>query len=412
MRRLLSIALAVLGLLLSLPQSAAAQVPCHFGDDGFDLGCCKDAQPNLPHFPELKVQGVYGCLLDCKLDDAFKVDIKLGSPDFILCDTAVIGIEVAPVSPGGPVISGKLFAKYSRTWLTTNSGTIQVWRFILNGDFDYGPSIGTAACPVPPHKDPSHVVGSIDYACDPTSPVASAQIALNLSHLPGCLSHGGFSARPLAGAQAHNDRSYHLVSPPNFNFGSVNDIQGPFFEEAVRSSPIGSSFPSSYQCLSEAPVREGQMVSVFKSCLCTTLAGGPWVHSDLKGEVDCSGVSGVFYTVSNFDPVIPTGLVGLRLGTWVGPAWPGDLELTVYAGYFRYEDPCVPLSDKNPDRVFGVGTNGVPGFLFGGPSIGPEKAFVDIQDSLVQFPTFPVVLKKIFGAPAFGSLVWNLNPRP
>lgn len=411
MQRIRNHALAALALFLSLTQPAAAQVPCHFGDDGFDVGCCKDAQPNLPDFPEIKIDGVYGCLRNCQLENAFKVEIKLGKPQFVLCDTAVIELSVAPLTPGGPTISGKLNAKYSRTWLTTHSGTIQVWRFLLNGDWDFGPAIGIAGCPVPPHLDPSHAIGSIDYACDPLSPVASAQVVLDLSHLPGCLSHGSLSARPLAGAAAHANRSYHLVAPSNFAFVAGNDLQGPFFEEAVRSSPTGPNFPATYQCLGEAPVREGKLSSVFKNCLCTSLIGGPWVHSDLKGEVDCSGQAAAFESVPNFDPVVPTGLVGLRLGSWSGPAWPGDLELTVYAGYLRYEDPCVPLSDLDPDRVFGVGTYGVEGYLFG-PSFSPEKAFVDLQDSLVETSTFPVALKKIFGAPAWGSLVWNLNPRP
>lgn len=412
MRSFLSRTLMALGLAFALAQPAAAQVPCQLGDDGFDLGCCKPAHPNLPDFPEVKVQGLYGCLRDCQVENEFKVDVKLGKPEFTLCDTAVLGIEVAPLTPGGPKIAGKLIAKYSRTWISGDTGT-QIWRFVLNGDFEYSPSVGIVACPNPPHANPAHVVGSIDYTCNPIGPISSAQVALNLSHLPGCISHGPLSARPLPAAQAHNERSYHLVAPGNFTFTVVNDIQGPFFEEAVRSSPVGNNFPLTYQCLSEAPMREGKLASIFKNCLCPFLTGGAWVHSEIKGEVDCQGAAGTFASVAGFDPVVPTGLAGLRLGTWSGPAWPGDLELTVYAGYFRYEDPCATFDDLDPDRIFGVGTSGVPGFLFGSPSLQPEKVFVDIQDSLVQVtsPGLPV-LKKIFGAPAFGSLVWNLNPRP
>lgn len=411
MKSIRSILSATLASCLALLSPAEAQVPCHFGDDGFDVGCCKDAQPDLPDFPEIDIEGVYGCLRSCQLENAYKVKIHLERPEFILCDTAVIGMSVTPITVGGPSISGKLYAKYSRTWLTTQSGTIQVWRFLLNGDWDFGPTIGSAGCPVPPHLDPSHVVGSIDYACNPFSPSPAAQIVFDLSHLPGCLSHGSFSARPLGGAAAHADRSYHLVAPSNFAFVAGNDIQGPFYEEAVRSSPTGSNFPTSYHCLGEAPVKEGKLSSVFKNCLCTNVVGGPWVHSDLKGEVDCSGSASGFQSVPNFDPVLPTGLAGLRLGRWSGPAWPGDLELTVYGGYMRYEDPCVPFSSAEPERVFGVGTYGVEGYLFGA-SFSPEKAFVDLQNSLVPKPSIPITLKKLFGAPAYGSLVWNLDPRP
>ncbi|MEM7307253.1 MAG: hypothetical protein AAF682_11315 [Planctomycetota bacterium] len=409
MRRPLPILFLALGLLASL-NAAWAQVPCQLGDDGFNTGCCDKPDPNLPDFPEVKVQGIYACLQDCDVDNAFKVDVKLSKPEFILCDTAVIGIEVAPLTPGGPIISGKLFAKYSRTWITTNSGNIQVWRFLLNGDWEYGPSIGVFGCPVPPYANPTHVIGSIDYSCSPISPFPTAQVALNLSHLPGCIQYGPLSARPNPGG-AQDDRSYHLVAPSNFVFGAGNDIAGPFKEEAVRSSSIGSSFPFTYKCLSEAPVIEGEMASVFKNCLCTSLAGGPWVHSEMKGIVNCGGSQFGFNTVGNFDPVVPNGLAGLRLGRWVGPSYPGDLELTVYVGYMQYEDPCVPVATVNPDRVFGVGTAGVPGFLFS-PSFAPQKVFVDLQDSLVQSSFFPAFLNKIYGAPAYGSRVWNLNPIP
>jgi hypothetical protein len=410
MKRLLSSALALLALVLA-PSLTAAQVPCFLGDDGFDAGCCQKPHPNLPDFPGVKVSGVYGCLQKCNLENAFKVDVKLSKLDFTQCDTAVAELNVFPVSAGAPTINAKIIAKYSRTWIDASTGQ-QVWRFLLNGDWEFGGAVGIAACPVPPHANPSHAIGSIDYACDPTSPFPATQVALNLSHLPGCVSHGPLSARPLGGAQSHRDRSYHLVAPANFTFGVGTDIHGPFFEEAVRYSAPGATFPTSYTCLGEAPVLEGEMASVFKDCLCGVLANGAWVHSRMKGAVACITAAYSFYTVDNFDPVIPTGLAGLRLGRWSGPSWPGDVELTVYTGYMRYENPCADADVADPHRVFGVGTIGLAGYLFNTPSLQPEKVFVDLQDSLVQSAFFPPALKRIFGAPAYASLVWNLNPRP
>jgi len=412
MRSLLNRASIILTLAAAASLSSA-QVPCWQGDDGFDTGCCNTPHPNLPDFPEVKVSGVYACMLNCDLDRAYKVDVKLSKLDFNLCDTAVAELNVFPVSLGAPTINAKIIAKYSRTWIDANTGQ-QVWRFLLNGDWQYGPVIGTFGCPTPPHANPSHSIGSIDYTCDPTGPVPGTQVALNLSHMPGCLTHGPLSARPLLGGAAHNDRSYHLVAPSNFVFTAGNDIAGPFKEEAIRYSEPGSLFPSTYKCLSEAPVIDGELTSVFKNCLCTTLSGGPWVHSKLGGKVDCGGGSFGFGSVDGFDPVIPTGLAGYRLGSWVGGTFPGDVELTVYAGYMKYDNRCASDDQDEPHRVFGVGTLGTAGYLFNTPSLQPEKVFVDLQDSLVQSPspTFPVVLKPLFGAPAWSSLVWNLNPRP
>ncbi len=402
---------------------APAQVPCFLGDDGFDTGCCKEPHPNFPKFPKVAEKGVYACLRNCAGEAKFDVEVTVGEPQFFLCDTAIIEIKVTP-APGGPSISGKLIAKYSRTWFSTFGGGRQVWRFLLNGDFDYGPSIGIAGCPAPPHANPSHVVGSIDYTCDPTAADPGTRIALNLSHLPGCISHGPLSSRPLAGAAAHNDRSYHLIAPNNFSFGVITDIQGSLRDEAVRSSPTGTCFPITYKCTSEADVVDGGIASVFKNCVCANSLTGAWVHQEMKGAVACGPASSVFFTVANFDPSVPLGLAALRLGRWSGPSWPGDLELSVYYGYLDYADHCSSAVDDLPEFVSGVGTNGVPGFLFGpSPVFQPHRIFLDLQDNLIPqthnpipvpgpTPTLCVPLKKGFGAPAYSSLIWNLNPVP
>ncbi|MFG0318491.1 MAG: hypothetical protein ACF8XB_14550, partial [Planctomycetota bacterium JB042] len=372
--KFLSSAALVAATFLATAPSTPAQVPCHVGDDGLAVGCCKEAKPKLPDFPEVKEKGVYACIGKCKLEKAFKVEVKLGKPQWFTCDQAVFELTVSPQTPGGPSISSKIIGKYSRTWYSLTHGR-QVWRFLLNGDWHFGPSIGVQGCPTPPAPNPSHVIGSVDYACDPTGADPGAAIALNLSHLPGCISHGSLSARPLPAAQAHPDRSYHLVAPSNFTFGSVNDIAGSFKEEAVRSSPSGNCYPWSARCLGEAAVIEGELATDFKNCLCIDdIDGGPWVHQKMKGEVDCSGASSVFSTVDGFDPNIPTGLAALRLGRWSGNTFPGNLELSVYVGYLQYFDPCVPFADLSPHRVCGVGTSGHEGLLFGPtPVIQPYK---------------------------------------
>lgn len=418
MSRLL-IAFAALAL---LPSISPAQLPCQFGDDGFGGPCCDDPHPNLPDFPEVSDTGVYACYRECDPSDRYEVRVDIGRPEFFLCDQAIIEMRVQPTTPGGPTISGRMIAKYSRTWISIGNGNVQVWRFLLNGDWDYGP-VGALGCPAPPHANPTHVTGSIDYACNPNSPVPSTRFRLDLSHLPGCISHGAFSARPLGGATGHRDRSYHLVAPANFNFGSVNDIQGDFRDDAVRSSPTGSCFPQTYRCLNESEIREGTLRSDFKNCLCVNLNGGPWAHQTLRGEVVCNNATSTFESVANFDGVIPTGLAGLRLGSWIGPAWPGDVELTVYVGYLRYADVCGAAADLDPHRVCGVGTSGDPGYLLGpSPVFVVHENFIDLEDNLVPntanpipvpgpLPTPCVGLSRRFGAPAYSSLVWGINPQ-
>ncbi len=413
---------SVLAFAVALTSPADAQLPCYNGDDGFDLGCCDEPHPNLPKFPKVEVKGLYACLRDCGVEQKVDVKVTVGQPEFYSCDSAIIEMEMNAGFPGGPNLKGKLIVKYSRTWITSLDGT-QVWRFLLNGDWSYGPAIGVFGCPTPPHAGPSHVVGSIDYACEPNNP-DSARIALNLSHLPGCISHSSMSARPHAGAAAHTNRSYHLVAPNSFGFGVVSDIQGALFQEAVRSSPTGNCFPHTYKCLNESDVIEGGLETSFVNCVCPSItpATSAWAHQKMKGEVVCNGSTSTFATASNVDPFVPTGLAGLRLGRYSGPNFPGDMELTVYFGYIEYSDVCGPAVDAKPHRVSGVGTLGTPGYLFSPtPSFQPFKAFVDLEDNLLPgtsnpipvpgpLPALCVPLSLGFGAPAYSSLVWNLNP--
>ena len=405
---------------------AGAQVPCFSGDDGFAGSCCEAPHPDLPNFPAVVESGVYACVRECQVSSDFRVRVEIGAPEFYDCDAALIEIRVQPTTFAGPTISGRLLAKYSRTWVRTGAVNQQVWRFLLNGDWEFGPSTGAVGCPAPPHDAPSHVIGSIDYACDPDGThEESVQIALNLSHLPGCLSHANGSVRPILGPRAHNDRSYHLIAPDNFSFSPINDISGRTRVEALRSSPVGNCFPWTYECRNEARVVDGELGTDFKNCLCTNLDGGPYVHSRLEGRVNCNGATSNYASVGNFNPVVPTGLVGLRLGTWIGPAWPGDLELTVYVGFLDVIDPCNNLSaDLVPAHVTGVGTANVYGYLFGPlPTFQLFDKYVDLEDNLIPqtsnpipypgpLPSLCIGLQKGFGAPAYSSLVWNLNPTP
>lgn len=395
-----------LGLVAYASSTVHAQLPCAIGDDGFAAQCCDSASPNLPDFPEATQLGEYACISNCSQVNAFKVKVNISKLDWFTCDMARVKVSVTPATAGGPNFEGKLIAKYSRTWRISNGN--QVWRFLLNGNMKYGPSIGIFGCPTPPHADPSHYIGYIDYTCSPLS--LSPNVALNLNHMPGCISHSTLSANPLAGFAAHNNTSYHLVTPNNFNWLTNAAIQGRTPDEAVRPASTGNCFPSSYKCMTEIPIDDGEISNRFRNCLCQNFINGPWTHQDMKGEGNCQGSPMAYRTVGNFDPSIPTGLVTLPLGTWGGNSWVTGVELSAHFGYMRLQDPCGVLQLVAPERVHGVTTYGQEGYLFT-PSFTAHKVFMDLQNHKLPTlsPTNCINLINGFGAPAYSTVVWNVN---
>ena len=398
-----------LGAALFTSSSAAAQLPCNFGDDGFAGPCCDSATPDLPDFPPVITAGSYACIDNCSQVTDFDVRVQVSELDWFACDMARVKVTMTPTTLGGPNFAGKLVAKYSRTWRLSNGN--QVWRFLLNGDVKYGNSIGTFGCPQPPNQGPQHFIGHIDYTC--SSFAVQPDISLSLSLLPGCISHGPLSERPLTGAAAHPGTSYHLVTPAGFNWLAATAPEGRTVAEAVRPASEGDCFPSTYKCLTEIPVRDGEIASSFRNCLCQSFINGPWTHQKISGEGDCQGAPLAYKSVSGFDPAVPTGLVTLPLGRWSGNSWMNDVELSVHFGYFRLVEPCGAVDEDDPQRIHGVTTSGLKGKLFT-PQLTAFKVFIDYQNHRVPSisPSPCLLLKNGFGAPAYSSVVWNLNLAP
>jgi hypothetical protein len=417
-----SLAYLMLVLLFVVGRGGMAQGPCALGDDGFNIGCCQVVTPNLPTFPTITIDGTYGCIRDCNLEAQYGTQVSIGF-QWIFCDYGFININVAPTTTCGPAFGGALLAKYSRTWRRVSATGLseQVWRFLINGDLQYVlttacPSI---PCPVPPQVAlglPVHMVGSIDYICNPIG-AAGYRIEMNLNHLPGCISHAPFSTFPLAGPAAHFDRSYHLVAPSNFAFMPVPEPVGGMAFEAVRPSRLPWP-PTNYQCLSEAPIIQGAINTLANLCPCsaTPISSALWADQRLIGTVACNGVTSTFASTP-IPGYSAGGLLTMRLGRYLPTAVnPGGNEVCIHWGLLRYTDPCTQTGPFHV--VTGVSTSdpAAPGQLFpvpGTPVAPPQRVFMDLCNVLI-LPVYPPATP--FPVPVIGwgslfasDLVFNLN---
>ncbi len=395
------------GLLFS--SQALAQLPCNLGDDGFGGNCCEQASPNLPDFPGFQEEGSYACLSDCDNLDSVLVAVEAGPIEFFQCDMGIMEMSVSPGTPGAPAMRGLVVAKYVRTWRSLPNGN-QVWRFSLNGNFEYDTSVGSFGCPIPAtplSQSASYFIGHIDYTC--TNSLGDIEVALNLNHLPGCISYGPFSSNPQSGPLGNDSRSYHLVAPAAFDWLAAAPLEGSYENDSMRDSRMDQCFDS-YRCLNETALQEGELQTVFSNCLCTG-GGGLWFHQATKARGECGPFEGVFRTVEGFDPAVPTGLVTLPLGRWTQPGWLDGVELTTYYGYLQDQSPCPSFQAAfQPQFVTGSGTSGYEGQLFG--SGADETAFVDFTNHML-----PDFSNGCFGlTPGFGDLslstkVWSINPQ-
>lgn len=413
-------------LLLASPVAGQVAVQGWIGDDGFDVECCTLAEAvNLPSFPAFEVDGTWASIKDCDLDTQFGVRF---ATEFlqIACDVALMPFSVMATSEGAPGWTGVLIAKYARTWVETDPNgpeVVQVWRWLINTDAS--PVGGAPPSALPPHPSSmgTHLTGHIDYGCfrDPQGSGALVfRMAVNLNHLPGCISHSPLGATPLGpppGPFSHHDRSYHLVAPATgFTFSPSSAPSGPVLAESTRNSTMP---PLPYRCIGEGELIGGQIESLGRTCLCpSSRAEGPflWDHLSLVAGVRCrlaqppSVVTsiGVNYPA----PPLPTGLSSLPLGAWTGTdSFPGMRSLRIYFGVLQYADPCVgggiPLQ-----VVSGVSTRGPGGTPFGetvsATSPPPYPVFLDLQDMIMPFGLLGAYSLG-FGTFFLSSTVWSLN---
>lgn len=408
--------LAIAGL---SPAPALQAQGCVIGDDGLaSVPCCAPVTAlNLPAFPGFQLSGRYGCLKDCDLEADLPIRVNTTHIP-ILCDIAFLNVTVIPASATAPGYSGFLLAKYSRTWTEPDPSGInrrQVWRFLINGDLTI--NAGASPCPVPPYPaslPTVHFHGHIDYACEVDA--AGNQVfrmAMSLHHLNGCIEHSFFSANPLTGAAAHNDRSYHIVAPGNFAFAPVPVPVGPVVAESMRSTNL---LPT-YQCLGESRIVQGQIVPFNNDWLCAPVAGGgpfSYTHYDHSATAVCGPIASMYQGIP-IPPLIPLppltrGNVALPIGRWFGPTgvFPEQRSLVAHWGVMSYQDPCNP-ADPPFHWVHGVSTSGHQGFPFSAPAGALYTTWLDLQNMLNLNVLAAGSPNPPWGALFVSKVVWNVN---
>lgn len=421
MKRFLSASAATVIAVVALTGPTFAQGCPQDDNFGFPLGCCTPAAPNLPNFPTMTVGGLGACIRDCGVENQYNTQTTI-APTQLLCDYWIMGISI--VAPTFVATTPTLVAKYSRTWVefpVAGAAPLQVWRFLVNGDFTFpGSATAGAGCPIPlsafpPFSLPVHYVGNVDYAFDCASGAWS--IAYTLTHFCPTEMHAPFSARPIPVAGMWPKRTYHFVGPANFVFGLCAQPDGPLIAEDTRTS-IGLTNPAvPYTCLRETQVVQGVLQNQFQNCACfdpsPIAPPARYVHQSLIASEVCAGAAAPIMNFGGFAiPFMPTGLRALMLGSYIPtPAnpYPGNECITVYLGVLESPGLCVPpVAVPNLHAVTGIGTTG--GFLsqlFNStlPAFVPLE-FLDLHNMLVLGPAgFTPGLGALFGS----ERVWNFN---
>lgn len=397
-------ALLLTGASLLLGSSAIAQLPCLFGDDGFGGACCDPAASNLPDFPAFVEEGSYACLTSCDDLSTFDVVVEASEIQFFQCDLGLMDLSISPAGFGAPGFRGTVVAKYIRTWRSLPNGN-QVWRFSLNGNFEYDTSVGAFGCPNPLSPSEPYFIGHIDYTCG--LGFSDVRVALNLNYLPACITNGPLSSNPGGGGPLP-EASYHLVAPAQFAWMTASDLQGTGTNDAMRDSRMAQCF-NTYGCLGETRFEEAKIATNFQDCLCVG-GQGRWFHQSAKGIGEC-GNQAFFETINNLDPGVPTGLVSLPLGTWTQPGWLEGVELSTYYGYFQDESACPSFQAAfEPQFVTGVSTVGYEGVIIN--SGDTEKAFLDFSNHMLpDFSGGCFGLTPGFGGLSLSTKVWSMNPQ-
>ncbi len=135
---------------LGWTSSLRAQPTC-MDPDGFDpdAACCEVVDPSIPTFPSFDLEPMrYFTWNRCSLARNKEVCASFGAPN----ETTECGVYKLPFAmrtcgqQATALFSGDLTAVYMRTFLETRqtgsgSETVQVWRFLLNGDLEVSPFV-------------------------------------------------------------------------------------------------------------------------------------------------------------------------------------------------------------------------------------------------------------------------------
>ncbi|MEM6673455.1 MAG: hypothetical protein AAF726_11470 [Planctomycetota bacterium] len=362
MFRHLSIA-ASIGVLLTLPAGASPQ-SCLTGDDGLFTGaCCDFVSPNLPQFPAWDSDSQWLSIQNCSPEIRDPGEFGISEPVFVTCDTARYEAKFNVDFGGGRTVrwEGRLNGKYARTFghVKSTNEVVQVWRFLLNGDFRIA-SINFVPndAEIPPSVQlfgAVHFVGHIDYACNA---LGGYDVAVSLQHLPGCIAHGALSNRPAGGPLSHPDRNYYLIAPQSFQVaaGQGTEPQGRIVGDDMRFTTTPFD-----RCFSELRIRRTPIESIFRGCPCIGPVGSmPWITQETALASFCGFQTTVFSPIS-VGPFVPPGLNLQVVGRWLLPAgqYPERQTLIHYQAVVEPETPVLCNDALTTEHfLYGVGTKG------------------------------------------------------
>lgn len=395
----LSAVLSLVGLVLAA-QPARAQC----GPDGLDGGpCCAMATVNLPQIPSLSQDMRWLCFDNCQPTVNNLYCVKIGTPlpvqsgGGVVCGARTIRFVVTVCGTPTVLWNGLAKAHYSRTWLEANAAgaTIQVWRFLLNGDF-----APTAAVPNTPCDRPGclagfnriYFTGYVDYALDCAT--GQWQAAFALDHECDGLHHAPGTARPAPAAGFHPTRSFDMVSPgAAFAVSSTAPIQsdGPILQQAMRWNNWAAS-PAI--CVFEEPC-QGNLVAQNQFCRCVTASPAAQYIST---SIQANSICGSSVNPSALGPVFQK-----RVGSWTNAAaFPGVEFLLIDMGYLTHVNGCTGVvSNQWFEGTETIG--GFPAFDFTGVQLG--RQFEDMEST----NTSATNITTRIGAPHVPYYVLNFN---
>ncbi len=383
--RPLALALCLLG------AGSLAQAQCPT-PDGLAVGpCCTTVTPTLPRLQDFTQDAHKICWRDCDVESLFTVTANWRGPGTVLpfagpafapiaaCGERFAGLTLTDAA-GTVLWRGLLRLLYSRTWveIEPSGATLQVWRFLVNGDLSATAAAGLSPCPVPPCEAAFGKVrftGYVDFAEDCGTGVF--QHAWMLTHSCDVVDHApGF---PRAGF-FHFNRAYTFIGPSaGFAIGPIQPLEaGGTASEAVRRRrlPTPPAFGPT-DCEFEEQIDAGLEVQQ-ELCLC----GFP--TAPLQYAISDLGLGGSCGT-SIFTPGGPflPGFVSMGLGAWTDPTtYPGLETLRWSTGGYDYFDPCT--GNTREEVFFGVTTIG--GYFASSadfPGFPLQQTFVDQANSIV-----------------------------
>lgn len=359
-----------------------------FTPDGLDGGpCCTAAAINLPKFPPIKDQALSVCWDDCDPLSIQTVDMRITPPRPCggFPSNELISRGTITDSKGSVLWRAKRITMcYSRTWRETNSVTgkdYQVWRFLLNADWQSTPAGMGAGCvpncgPMPDQTSIMRFTGYADWAYEcSTGKWSNAWMLTHacdaFEHIPGWPRGGNF----------HPNRSYTFVGP------AASFIPGPIVPapaggggiEALRRAVPASIFtiPTKIVVSQYEEEVQFQVNTLAKVCACTPSGKtAQFTVSDMTiwGNCGTSAVSSTKYL---------NGYVSMGIGAFSDPAtYPGLETLSWNVAELTFVDPCA--STNTIEAFFGVSTQGgykAQSIQTAGPPISLPTTFIDMANS-------------------------------